>query len=161
MRCYQCEPSHCLLSYPSPKQAALQVDYIPYLDFIAKQVSPLHLCITLWNHTYIPYCTMYKIHNHVRFTIADRSSAKPTDITSERSCALGPGGFWPLHSISVPSQWAWAMGWGPTHYPYSVGAGCSAIQNQSHRRTRDQGLSPFFPMAADIWRECDHCCASV
>ncbi|KAG7217462.1 hypothetical protein INR49_008753, partial [Caranx melampygus] len=24
-------------SYPSPEQAALQVDYIPYLDFMAKQ----------------------------------------------------------------------------------------------------------------------------
>ncbi|XP_023282273.1 dimethylaniline monooxygenase [N-oxide-forming] 3-like, partial [Seriola lalandi dorsalis] len=54
-------------SYPCPRQAALQVDYIPYLDFMAKQVGvrPNFLILllrdpVLWVKVVFGPCTPYQ-----------------------------------------------------------------------------------------------------
>ncbi|AWP11296.1 putative dimethylaniline monooxygenase [Scophthalmus maximus] len=61
------ERQRMMKSYPCPRQAAFQVDYIPYLDFMAKEVGVLPNLLTLllrdpqlWVKVFFGPCTPYQ-----------------------------------------------------------------------------------------------------
>lgn len=105
---------------------------------------------------------MYERQNHDdRLSITVGGSTKPSEITTERSGALVEGLLWSMHSLSVSSHWSRTVGWCPSGYPHSVGAGCPAFRNPRSTRTSNQVFCPLVSMAAHIWRNYDNGTASV
>lgn len=144
----------CFFSYPSEPLPALQLKYIPYLDFMAAEVSSLQLYIQLSFHL-------------LRMPVDRRpftggGSTKLAETTPDRSCALDESCIWSLQSISVSPLWAWKVGWGSPGNRHTVGACGATFQNPGGTRSRHQNYDfpPFF-LPACICRYCDRGCASV
>lgn len=128
------------------------VNYIPYMDFMAQQVSSGWLFTILF--------VFMSETRHDGPPLTGGSETKPPTTSPDGPCPLGKDLIWSFYAVSVPPLRTWTLDWSSPGYPHSVGSYCSAVQNQSGTRIRFISKLPIFSCLVYIGRNysCNRVC---
>lgn len=145
------------LSSPKQGDAARQIDYMSYLDFMAGEV------ILIFDPDVADLFVDYALKlNWSNWNLtAGRGSTEPLVATADWSRTVDQGLLWPLHPLPVPNLWAGKVGRGSRGYSHPVGSRGSAFQDQSGATARGWVVTPAILQVVPDWRKPVGCWGSL
>lgn len=143
-------PNLCFLSYPSPQQAVLQVDYIPYLDFMAGEVS-IYIFITTNDELRWHPCLVHRSGSGQTFF----------ECSWEIPCSGWRFSLVPALLISIVSP-ALDSGLVPVRLSSLSGSGWRSLSEPDQYQNQSPAHRSSFPPGCWLWQELWlwHCCCT-